>query len=131
MTDITAIQKIKDSPPLKRADIVLLIVLVLLAFGFLLFGVFQKDGDTVEVTHDGKTSTYALMSNRTLAVGGVSIVIEGGAVYVKSSTCGDKRCTGLNRAIRSAGQSIVCLPNNVVIKIKGGGAPDVVTGQPD
>jgi hypothetical protein len=52
--------------------------------------------------------------------------IDGGRVRMIDSACPDKLCVKTGWISRP-GESIVCLPNRVVIEIKGGeGGPDVV-----
>ena len=52
--------------------------------------------------------------------------ISGGRVRMIDSACPDKLCVHAGW-ISDPGESIVCLPNRVVIEVKGGeGGPDVV-----
>lgn len=46
------------------------------------------------------------------------IEVKGGKVRMKRSTCRDKLCIGMGW-VDSCGESIVCLPNRVVIRIAG------------
>ena len=52
-----------------------------------------------------------------------------GEIYVKDSDCTDKVCVRSGRICKS-GESIICAPNRVTIKIDGknGGMPDAMTG---
>lgn len=53
--------------------------------------------------------------------------VEDGGVRMISSTCRDKICVGTGR-VSTAGRSIVCLPNRVVVRVTGGrGKIDSVT----
>ena len=56
------------------------------------------------------------------------LLIENGKVYVKSATCPDGICVG-HRPIFRNGESIICLPNRVVITViidNDASAPDVI-----
>jgi hypothetical protein len=58
--------------------------------------------------------------------GGSYLEISGGRVRMIDSACPDKLCVRSGWISRQ-GESIVCLPNRVVIEITGGeGGPDVV-----
>ena len=63
---------------------------------------------------------------RTLTVQGTlgssTVAVEDGKVWMTESACRDKLCVGMGR-IDSTGQSIVCLPNRVVIRITNGAKP--------
>lgn len=48
------------------------------------------------------------------------IVIDKGEVYVKESPCKDQICVHQGK-IKSAGQTITCLPQRVFIQIEGSG----------
>jgi hypothetical protein len=54
-----------------------------------------------------------------------TVEIEGRSVWMLRSSCRDKLCVGMGK-VDSAGQSIICLPNRVVIRIEGEREPDSV-----
>ena len=54
--------------------------------------------------------------------GALALQVQDGAIRVVSSGCPDQTCVHTAAASR-AGQSIVCLPNRVLIKVEGG-APE-------
>jgi len=45
------------------------------------------------------------------------LVIENGEASIKSATCPDKICVS-HRKISKSGETIVCLPNKVVVEIE-------------
>ena len=55
------------------------------------------------------------------------LVIEGGKAFVKSASCPDGICSS-HRAVSKDGESIICLPNKVVIEIRARGQeqPDII-----
>ena len=106
-----------------------------LAVALLLFGgklLSRQAGQAVIVEQDGQeTARYALLEDRTVKIegqGGFNIlVIEGGQVWLSDADCPNLLCVKTGK-IRYAGQSIVCLPHRLVVKIVGGQALDGVTG---
>ena len=93
----------------------------------------RRDGAAVIVEQDGKeTARYALDENRTVRIegqGGYNIlVIEGGETWLSEADCPNLLCVKTGK-IRYAGQSIVCLPHRLAVRIVGGAsALDAVTG---
>lgn len=107
--------------------VVLLCVFVGLAFYF-----FRADGDSVRVSVDGEIyGEFSLNENRTVQIiseGGYNVlVIENGRAYVESASCPDGICAA-HKPISRDGESIVCLPNKVVITVNVGDdeAPDII-----
>ena len=93
----------------------------------------RRGGGTVIVEQDGReTARYALTKDRTVKIEGAAgyniLVIEGGEVWLSEADCPNLLCVKTGR-IRYAGQSIVCLPHKVAVRIVGGAsALDAVTG---
>ena len=107
---------------LRRAD--LLLLLGLLIFGgivglcLLLTG---HSGGGVQVRVAGEVvDTYSLDRNQTITIEGVGgtnlLVIENGTAAVTEADCPDALCVNMGRISR-AGQSIVCLPHQVVVEV--------------
>ena len=117
-----------------RNDIIFIaaILLTVLIAALVLF-LLKTPGDTVIVTVDGKPfGEYPLNEDRTVEIkngnGYNILVIENGKAYVKSASCPDGICSS-HRPIGSNGESIICLPNKVVIEIRtsNGKQPDIIT----
>ena len=109
------------------AALVLLSVLVGLGFY-----IFRTGGDTVRVTVDGNFyGEFSLAEDCTEQIvsdGGYNVlVIKDGKAYVESASCPDGICAA-HKPISRDGESIVCLPNKVVITAKAGGGdtPDII-----
>lgn len=121
---------------IKKADIVLFFVL--LAVGLVISWASLNSGQTgdkVRISVGGETyGVYDLAQDRTIQVrqnGHTNnIIIQGGHVSMASSDCANQVCVNTG-AIYLAGDSIVCLPNRVMVEIlsesKGGGV-DVISG---
>ena len=105
-------------PAKKRLDVIVILVLLsiaLVAIGILLLT--RRDGEIVSVEIDGeRVAEYSLSKNGEYPLnGGTNIlVIEDGGAYMKWADCPDGICVRTGR-VSSVGESIVCLPNRVVI----------------
>lgn len=92
---------------------------------YLMFSMGRKEGGSVVVSVDGKEyGSYVLFEEQTVEItdedGHVTnvLVIQDGEAYMQSADCPDKLCVR-QRAVRRAGESIVCLPNRVVAAVEG------------
>ena len=119
---------------LKRGDIVLIcgcLLAALVCCGLWLL--FRRDGGAVIVEQDGReTARYALSEDRTVRIEGAGgynlLVIEGGEAWLSEANCPNLLCVKTGK-IRYAGQSIVCLPHRLAVRIAGGASGlDAVTG---
>ena len=108
-----------------RNDIILIVCLLLVAaVGILYLFKFRSRGDTVKVTVDGKLyGTYSLTENITedICTGKNGefhnlLVVQEGKAYIQSATCPDGICVDHSPIFRD-GESIVCLPQHVVITV--------------
>ena len=93
----------------------------------------RKQGGAVIVEQEGReTARYALDEDRTVRIEGEggynTLVIEGGQVWLSEADCPNLLCVKMGK-IRYAGQSIVCLPHRLAVRIVGGASGlDAVTG---
>ena len=119
---------------IKKADIALFFVILIsgLVLSFVTL-TMNTDGDKVIVTVDGKDyGIYSLFENQTIEVKQKTctnyITIKDGKVSMESSTCKNQVCVNTG-AISQTKDSIVCLPNKVMVEIRSkGGSVDVITG---
>ncbi|MCD7837824.1 MAG: NusG domain II-containing protein [Clostridiales bacterium] len=117
------------TPSKKRYDLLLLGVLVLVGLALTAFVLLsrmtgQSDGLTVTIRQDNEVvATLPLDEDATYAVQGEVgvtnlVVIEDGAVHMEEADCPDQLCVKQGK-IRYAGDSLICLPNRVVVEISG------------
>ena len=108
-----------------RNDIILVVALLLLStLGMVYLFVFRSGGNVVQVTIDGEYyGSYSLSKDMEKDIisgedeqGINRLIIREGKAYVESATCPDGICVG-HRPIFRDGESIVCLPNRVVITV--------------
>lgn len=120
-----------------RNDIIFVAALLAVsAIAFVYLFIFREEGDVVKVTVDGKEyGIYSLNDEVTenIITGEKgqnlnSFVISGGKVSMENASCPDGICVS-HRPIFRDGESIVCLPNRVVITVVSDGdtaSPDIV-----
>ncbi len=120
--------------PIKAADLILIGgLLVVAAVLFLVLSRGSADGRAVEVQVDGKAvTTLPLDVDTTYVIDGAdgghnTLVIVDGKATVTEATCPDGVCVR-HRAIDRAGQSIICLPNKVVVRVVGEPTVDAEAG---
>lgn len=118
-----------------RGDrIVVLLVAALAVAAWPIAGLASGGGSGAAIAIvTGPTRTYEmpLSAQRSLSVRGldgtVTVEVAGGTVRVADSTCRDHLCVRRG-AIRAAGDTIVCAPNGVTVRIAGrSDAPDALT----
>lgn len=101
---------------------IILLLLIVTATG-LIYVLSREDGDSVVVTINGEISgEYALGNNAIIdIVSGEeqynTLVIEDSTARVTHASCPDRICVS-HKPISRDSESIVCLPNKVVITVK-------------
>ncbi len=103
----------------KKADIILIAALVLLAVFALLFPFLNSASGTTAVVLVNNEELYRLplSENTEIDLGTNFIKIENGEVYVESATCPDKVCVH-HSPIKTKGEAIICVPNGVVLEVE-------------
>ena len=100
------------------------IVAALLIFGFYYLSAFGGTGNTAVVYVDGKEfGRFPLSEDTEVIIPGVRgfnnhLVIRDGKADITEAFCPDKICVH-ERSINKAGETLVCLPNKVVVEIEG------------
>ena len=113
---------------MKRAVIGLLLAAVLLSAGYILLH-RGASGQTVRVYQAGETVwEHPLGRDGEFRTPGNVIEVRAGRVRVSRADCPDQVC--VNQGWISDGTvPIVCLPNQLIVQIEGGGSPlDAQTG---
>ena len=114
-------------PPFRVWDIVVVVLILALLATALYFILAPSQGRTAEIYVKGDlVATVRLDHYEKLHVDGLVVVVEEGSIHVEDSDCPDKICEKVGR-ISKEGQTIVCLPNKVVIKILGKGEVEAIT----
>ncbi len=115
-----------------RWDLILILSLLLVSGALFLRMYFSKqDGGWAVVTVNGsEVARYSLLTDGRYELNGGSnvLVIEDHSAHMAEASCPDHICVDMGR-IRYTGQSIVCLPNRLVVTIKGvSGEADLYIG---
>lgn len=109
-----------------------ILVAVAIAAGAMLL--FRGEGGAVTVEVNKQVvGTYSLAEDRVVDIPGGDgefnrLVIRDGKAFMETATCPDGICVS-HRPISRVGESIVCLPHRVIVKVigEGGGEePDIV-----
>ena len=129
--------KSAHSPNLRPTfcDAIVVVLVIALAIGtsWWFYGGLTRSGPAgYIITHRGEEIASApLHEAREITVDGeyhLQIVCDGESIYVAHSDCPTQDCVRTAKATHP-GQSIVCLPEQVVIKLVGSGSgPDLVIG---
>lgn len=110
---------------IKKADIVLFVILILIGLGLSWWSAASAAyGQKAVITVDGQLyGTYNLDENQTIEVGQDGhlnkITIKDATVQMSYSDCKNQVCVK-DGEISRTNQSIVCLPNKVMVEITGG-----------
>ena len=121
----------------KRNDLKLILGLLIIAgFGIVYLFAFRPAGDVLKVTVDGKLyATFPLSQNvsEDILTGDDNkqvnrLVITDGKARIENATCPDGICVAHQPIFRD-GESIVCLPNRVVVTVitNDKNSPDIVS----
>lgn len=107
-----------------RYDIILIIGLLVITMVIAMAVRFtQKTGKNVVVSVDGVVKyTFPLDEDIEFKIEGYEggtnyLVIKDGEAYLTEASCPDLLCVHMGK-ISSQGQSIICLPNRVVVEIR-------------
>ena len=116
---------------IRKADIALFCILILLALASSAFTAFRLSAPAgeVDLTLDGSPyGTYSLSEDREIEISGENfhnvVCIENGCVFMKSSDCRNQVCVN-HAPISRSGESIICLPHKLVVRIQSGKEADV------
>lgn len=113
---------------LKKADILVIILIVIASFLIYFFTnkLPKEDANIskkVVITVDGKLYKEVPLTKKTeekidinTVYGKNEVIIEKGEVHMHESNCKDKICMKMGK-ISIPGDSIICLPNRVMVKI--------------
>ena len=112
----------------KKNDLILIggllaVLVVLLA----VLMVTKSSGAYAVVSVDGvEVATFPLSEDTTYVINGYNggnntLIIKEGKAHLEDSSCPDHLCEHMGK-IDKVGQSIICLPNRVVVEIRGAGA---------
>lgn len=103
----------------KKADIILIAALALLAILTLLFPLLNtaSGSEAVILVKNEELYRLPLEKDTHIDLGTNVVKIENGEVSVESATCPDKVCVH-HSPIKNKGEAIICVPNGVVVEVE-------------
>ena len=116
---------------LGKGDFLFLILITALAIGCIIWyqSTYRGQGRQIEISVDGETfGIYELNVNTEIplmvdeAVMNI-LVIQNGTAHMSSANCPDQLCV-YHKKIKAPGETIVCLPNKVVVTVTGEEEPE-------
>ena len=107
----------------KRNDIILAVVMILVAAaGFLWYNLAKEEGGAVMLIQNGKEVQSFSLNDEIEYLIEIEddsynlLVIRGGKAFMKEASCPDQICVN-HRPVSNVGETIVCLPNEIVMKV--------------
>lgn len=126
-----------DLNTMKRNDRILIVVLIILGLigvgGVALYSKLStKEPEAVVYLEGKEKGRYALSDNITIEIrqenGDCNILeIKNGKAQITEASCPDKVCVR-HRPVSRQGESLICLPNQMVVEIENGEDADVDAG---
>lgn len=104
-----------------RNDLILISVLVLIAvISLVLFFTLSEKENLTVLIYENNELIYEgdMEEEKEITCNQVTIIINKDGVYVLQSNCKDQICVHQGK-IHRAGQTIICLPNQVVVRLEG------------
>lgn len=90
-----------------------------------------SSGDIAEISVGGEVvKTVSLNKDDSFSVGNVSFEVRDGEIFATSSPCHDKICIKTG-GIKNVGETIICLPERVSVRIVGkseSDSADIIVG---
>lgn len=107
---------------LSKKDIALIVIIIVVATGaFLLHNVLKDSGaGTAMIKVDGKIEgTYSLNEDQEIKINNGSNILQirNGKAKMIEADCPDQLCVH-QKAISASGESIICLPNRVIVQVE-------------
>lgn len=108
---------------MKKNDFLLIGLVLLIAVSVMGYHYLKKDTGPgkVVIRVDGETyGTYDLSEEQNIDIQGTNILeIHNGEARMSEADCPDRLCVH-QKAISRDGESIICLPNKIVVSVEGG-----------
>ena len=85
----------------------------------------EGEGQAVISVSGEEYAVYSLSADRTVSIGDTNrLIIENGTVKMEWADCPDQICVS-HRQISRDGESIICLPNQVVVTIQSSNSSEI------
>jgi len=107
---------------IKIGDVLLVFLLFFLTALIYMLNPKNNSGSIVEIIHGKLFYRYSLFKKRTISLnthnGPYKIQISGNKVSIIETKCRFKTCKKMGPIVKS-GESMICIPNSIVVRIKG------------
>ncbi len=105
---------------IKKGDVILIVLFLLIGTAAYLLGISRDSGQRVSIYIQGQLyASYSLLENREIDLPtGNEVTIEDGFVWMSQAPCQEQSCVHQGK-INQRGQTILCLPQQVIIEISG------------
>lgn len=107
------------------ADFFVIAIVLVCALAIWLYPVFSEHGGKARIKQGGEVKTISLNKEEIIELDGATVKVFEGKIAITESDCPDKVCVKTGE-ISKKGESIVCVPNGIVITIEGKRAVDAV-----
>lgn len=108
------------------ADFIVVGVVLLSAALIWLYPTLSETGVTATVTQEGVMKTVSLKKDCEIELKNATLQIKDGKISITKSQCPDLVCVKTG-AISREGQSIVCVPNKIVVTVGKGQDVDAIS----
>lgn len=104
---------------LRKGDIIIIcLILSAVLISFAAVNTFSRPASFVIVRENNELIFEgSINENRTVELAGNTLRIENGKVWVSEANCKNRICMSQGK-ISKSGESIICLPNRVIIEIE-------------
>ena len=109
----------------RAGDFFIVALVLIFAFAIWLYPVFSEHGGKAQIKQGEEIKTVSLNKEENIELHGATVCVFDGKIAITDSNCPDKVCVKTG-GISKKGESIVCVPNGIVITIDGKRAVDAV-----
>jgi|LSQX01.1.fsa_nt_gb hypothetical protein len=106
---------------IKKADIILIVLIVIAVLSFVLFNYFSGENLTAVVRVKGEIIEKVNLEKQKeplkIVTENVTILCENGEIWFQESDCKDKLCVNCGK-LSKRGSTAICLPNKTVIIVE-------------
>ena len=104
---------------MKKGDILLFLCIIVLSIACIfVFYTLKPDGKTVVIKQNNSIyGEYPLNTDTEIVLPHNTVTVNDGEVYISFAECPDKVCFK-HAPINKSGETIICLPNKVIIEIQ-------------
>lgn len=115
--------KIREGDTMKKADIILVVIILIIGCSALMYiNMNKEEGTMVVVTVGGEViETLSIEKDQTIEIQGPVatnvLQIKDGYADIIDATCNDEVCVH-SRKIKNNNETIICLPNELIVKVQ-------------